>query len=201
MPVAAVSLNELSRRVGLAKSNVLRYYESREAILLELLGAELRAWLVALIQETAHLTDGSFRERSSRLVAAVTTTLEARTILCDLLSSHAAVLERNVSTEVALRHKRAMHQTVSEIGSVVTTVLPELTHDDGFEFAAVTILTVTAAWPHSTPTPALQAAYAADPAVAEMQMNFSDIVTRPLVLTLAGLRSERAVHPAPESND
>ena len=36
MPVAEVSLNELSRRVGLAKSNVLRYFESREAVLLEL---------------------------------------------------------------------------------------------------------------------------------------------------------------------
>ena len=34
--VADVSLNELSRRVGLAKSNVLRYFHSREAILLEL---------------------------------------------------------------------------------------------------------------------------------------------------------------------
>jgi AcrR family transcriptional regulator len=31
-----VSLNELSRRVGLAKSNVLRYFESREAVLFEL---------------------------------------------------------------------------------------------------------------------------------------------------------------------
>ena len=37
MPVAKLSLNELSRRVGLAKSNVLRYFESREAVLLELL--------------------------------------------------------------------------------------------------------------------------------------------------------------------
>ena len=41
MPVAEVSLNELSRRVGLAKSNVLRYFESREAVLLELLDDRL----------------------------------------------------------------------------------------------------------------------------------------------------------------
>ena len=40
MSVAEVSLNELSRRVGLAKSNVLRYFESREAVLLDLLDAE-----------------------------------------------------------------------------------------------------------------------------------------------------------------
>src|SRR5437773_10518415 len=45
MPVAELSLNELSRRVGLAKSNVLRYFESREAVLLELLDLAWRDWL------------------------------------------------------------------------------------------------------------------------------------------------------------
>ncbi|MGU3498125.1 TetR family transcriptional regulator [Mycobacterium sp. C31M] len=191
MPVAALSLNELSRRVGLAKSNVLRYYESREAILLELLAAELRAWLVDLERETSRSAGGPYRERSSRLVAAILLTLEARPMLCDLISSHAAVLERNVSTEVVLRHKRAVHQALSDIGRMVTSVLPELTVEDGFQFAATVIMAVTAAWPHSTPTPALEAAYAADPAVAEMRMNFADIVGRPLFLTLAGLLSER----------
>src|SRR5262249_61986031 len=45
MPVAQVTLNELSRRAGLAKSNVLRYFESREAVLLELLDAAWRGGL------------------------------------------------------------------------------------------------------------------------------------------------------------
>src|SRR6202451_4812423 len=48
MPVAEVTLNELSRRVGLAKSNVLRYFESREAVLLELLDSAWQEWLTAL---------------------------------------------------------------------------------------------------------------------------------------------------------
>ena len=36
-PVADISLRELSESVGLAKSNVLRYFDSREAIFLEVL--------------------------------------------------------------------------------------------------------------------------------------------------------------------
>ena len=48
MPVSEVSLNELSRRAGLAKSNVLRYFESREAILLELLDRATKLWLSEL---------------------------------------------------------------------------------------------------------------------------------------------------------
>ncbi len=53
MPVAAVTLNELCRRVGLAKPNVLRYFESREAVLLELLDHFLRQWLTELAAELA----------------------------------------------------------------------------------------------------------------------------------------------------
>ena len=53
MPVAAVTLNELSRRVGLAKPNVLRYFESREAVLLELLSHYLQEWLTDLAAELA----------------------------------------------------------------------------------------------------------------------------------------------------
>ena len=53
MPVAEVTLNELSRRAGLAKSNVLRYFESREAVLLELLDSAWQDWLVQLDEELA----------------------------------------------------------------------------------------------------------------------------------------------------
>src|ERR1700685_1973806 len=53
MPVAEVTLNELSRRVGLAKSNVLRYFESREAVLLELLDSAWQDWLAQLDRDLA----------------------------------------------------------------------------------------------------------------------------------------------------
>ena len=46
--VADISLRELSDRVGLAKSNVLRYFDSREAIFLEVLDEEFQAWLADL---------------------------------------------------------------------------------------------------------------------------------------------------------
>src|SRR4029450_4387799 len=51
MPVADLSLNELSRRGGLAKSNVLRYFDSREAVLLELLARSSREWFAQLATE------------------------------------------------------------------------------------------------------------------------------------------------------
>ncbi|HEX7304935.1 TetR/AcrR family transcriptional regulator, partial [Lentzea sp.] len=57
MPVAEVTLNELSRRVGLAKTAVLRYFESREAVLLDLMDDRTATWLAELDHELAGAVD------------------------------------------------------------------------------------------------------------------------------------------------
>ena len=109
MPVADVSLNELSRRVGLAKSNVLRYFESREAVLLELLDRALREWLAEVTGEVAAGVDPDrpAPERTEAFAAVVARSLARRTVLCDLIGAQAGVLEHNVSTDVVVRFKRS----------------------------------------------------------------------------------------------
>src|SRR6476469_8596374 len=79
MPVAQVSLNELSRRVGLAKSNVLRYFESREAVLLELLDAAWQDWLAQLDAELADavVAGDPVASRADQLAVAVADSLAA----------------------------------------------------------------------------------------------------------------------------
>ena len=78
MTVAEVTLNELSRRVGLAKSNVLRYFESREAVLLDLLGSEWQEWLAALAGELDDAVDPSapVAARGDQLAAVLATSLD-----------------------------------------------------------------------------------------------------------------------------
>src|SRR5919108_179903 len=58
-PTSEISLREISRRVGLATSNVLRYFDSREAIFLELLARESTRWLDELERELDELEPGS----------------------------------------------------------------------------------------------------------------------------------------------
>ncbi|MGW9136718.1 TetR family transcriptional regulator [Streptomyces sp. NPDC055681] len=193
MPVAEVSLNELSRRVGLAKSNVLRYFESREAVLLELLDAEMHGWLADLAEKSSAVPAGPARERAAQLAGMIAATLQARPVLCDLLSAQAGVLERNVSTAVVLRHKRATLGIADEIAQIVTRALPELDADDALHVAAITILIAAASWPHSTPSEALRAAYEADPAIGKLLMSFDHVVTTSLTLTLTGLLAQHEV--------
>jgi AcrR family transcriptional regulator len=183
--VAALSLNELARQVGLAKSNVLRYFDSREAILLELLDARTAEWLAAL--EATARSRGSVPNRCRRLAASLTDSLVERPVLCDLISAQAAVLERNVSVDVALRHKRAALGNIRRLTTLVRSAVPELAEPQAVKFAAATLLTSGALWTHHQPSEAMLAAYRADPELAILRIDFAAALRELLTVLLTGL--------------
>jgi AcrR family transcriptional regulator len=186
MPVAALSLNELSRRVGLAKSNLLRYFETREAVLLELLDAAWREWLDALAPELVGDT-GAVTERVERVADVLTRTLAARPMLCELGSASSAVLERNVSAAAAGRFKRATMDDTEALGRLVRAVLPELSESAARRFAGTTVLVVGSLWAYSRPSAAMLAVYESDPALAAMRLDFAAALRELLATLLAGL--------------
>ncbi|WP_329003011.1 TetR family transcriptional regulator [Kribbella sp. NBC_00709] len=187
MPVADVSLNELSRRVGLAKSNVLNYFDSREAVLLELSSTELAAWVADLDDMAGDaLPELSTSERAEQLISAIVGTLAERPVLCDLISAQAGVLERNITTETALAFKRSAAESFVQMIKVVAGVLPELGEHGAGQFIATASLLAGAIWSHSHPVPAILAAYEADPALDAIRMNFEPALTESLRTLLYG---------------
>jgi AcrR family transcriptional regulator len=189
MSVAQLSLNELSRRVGLAKSNVLHYFESREAVLLELLDTSARQWLTRVTDELAAEVDPRMTaaERGDRLVAVVATSLEAEPVLCDLVSAQAAVLEHNVSPEVAARYKHAAAGLVGAFATLVLRHLPELGEADAQRLGAALIVVLGAVWNYAQPSAAMLAAYATDPSLAAMRMDFCVSLRQMLEVFVSGL--------------
>lgn len=189
MPVAQVSLNELSRRVGLAKSNVLRYFESREAVLLELLDVATQEWLERLADALATdlPADARPRERADRVAAVLAATLAERPVLCDLMSSQAAVLERNVSPDVAAEFKHTAIANVGALAVLVRLRVPELSEGDAGRFAAICVMTTGAVWTHAQPSAAMLAVYEADPAMAAMRLDFAATLRGVLEVALSGL--------------
>ncbi|MFD3943419.1 TetR family transcriptional regulator [Streptomyces sp. NPDC058579] len=189
MPVNQLSLNELSRRVGLAKSNVLRYFESREAILLELLDVALRAWLEKLDTELdVGVDDGAPADaRATQVADTIAGSLAEQPVLCDLVSAQAAVLERNVSPQIAAQYKHAALASVATMAALVRRHLPELDEAAAFRFVAAAVMVTGAVWTHARPSAAMLAAYAADPQLAAMRMDFTPTLRDVLDVLLAGL--------------
>jgi AcrR family transcriptional regulator len=188
MPVSEVTLNELSRRAGLAKSNVLRYFETREAVLLELLATARQAWLADLENAVAGCADGgSVAERGRTLALVLASSITARPMLCDLLSAQSAVLERNVSPSVAAAYKREALASVAALGRLALRCVPELGDADAFRFAGATVLAVGGLWSNCQPSEAMLAAYAADPELEAMRLEFHSTLRDMVEVLIAGL--------------
>ncbi|TCM38576.1 TetR/AcrR family transcriptional regulator [Kribbella sp. VKM Ac-2568] len=198
MPVAELSLNELSRRVGLAKSNVLNYFESREAVLLELLDTQMRDWTRQLEDALAVPAAGdsvageSIDERVDRLAGTVVATLASRPMFCALVSAQASVLEHNISTDVALRFKRAAVADFRDLVRVLLGTLPELGEAGAERFIAAASMLTGAIWTHANPAPAILAVYDQDPELAALRMEFAADLQEVLEIHLRGLLAGRA---------
>ncbi|MFH9038218.1 TetR family transcriptional regulator [Streptomyces sp. NPDC017966] len=188
MPVADVSLNELSRRVGLAKSNVLRYFESREAVLLELLDAFLERWLVELAEELAAdiEADAAPEVRAGRLAETLSRSLASRVVLCDLFGAQGGVLEHNVSVEVVKRHKRSSLTRLADMVELVRRHVPEL-GDDAQLFCLMSLVSAGALSSYVPPPPSLLAAYAEEPALGVLHMELRDALRVSFTSMLLGI--------------
>lgn len=146
--VREVSLGDIGRRVELAKSNLLRYFESREDIFLTLL---LREWTEWSAEAAARLRDDP--------ATALAATLNARPLLCDLLSEQAAVLERNVSAETVRAFRAETIALVNALGDDVAAATG-LGPADAREVVAATLIITAGLWPLATPAPHVAAMFA-----------------------------------------
>lgn len=193
--VADVSLRELAERVGLAKSNVLRYFDSREAIFLEVLDRTWTAWLDRLALEPGRVRAGYARE--TRVATAIADSLLADPLLCDLFSATGAVLERNISLDVALEVKRRFIAHTTRLADQVRAAIPELDDASARHFAGAVMIVVAGLAPYSTPTETVAAACAelGLPCGADL---FRESLTEGLVNQLVGL-SARTSPPGPPS--
>ncbi|MFF1460745.1 TetR family transcriptional regulator [Streptomyces sp. NPDC058330] len=188
MPVAEVSLNELSRRVGLAKSNVLRYFESREAVLLELLDDFLGRWLAELADELAAGIEAHAAPevRAGQLAEVLSRSLADRVVLCDLFGAQGGVLEHNVSVEVVKRHKRSSLTRLAAMTELVRRHVPEL-GDDAQLFCLMSLVSAGALSSYVPPPPSLLAAYADEPALGALHMELPDALRAAFTSALLGV--------------
>ena len=199
MPVAEVSLNELSRRVGLAKSNVLRYFESREAVLLELLDGVLREWLA----EAGGRAGRRRRPAAPGAWSAATSWPRSsaghwRATRCCATSS--ARRPASWSTTCPSRSSCATSGPPSPasrpLAELIRRHVPEL--GDGARTVCLMALVLAGALSaYSRPSASLLAAYEADPAVAgspgpapDLESAMATLITGALARTWPAMRAD-----------
>ncbi|GAB2775134.1 TetR family transcriptional regulator [Amycolatopsis magusensis] len=183
--VRAVSLGNVAAAVCLAKSNVVRYFGTREEIYLELAAECWAEWGTALVDRLDRVTT------ADELVGAIAETLEARPLFCDLLGHAATSLEHNVSVEAARSFKRQVKDVLAEVGVAIARTGLGLTETEGFELAAAGTMFGGALYPAAHPPKTLIEVYASDPELAALCPPFVPTIKRALAAIVAGLPSLR----------
>jgi AcrR family transcriptional regulator len=186
-PVAEISLRELSERVGLAKSNVLRYFDSREAIFLEVLDRIWIEWLDALEVEFANLSEPARgHRREVELASTLAAAMLRDPLFCELQASMASVLERNISLEVARSFKQRSLGNVRRMAELVRGRLPHLSDDEAVRYVGAAGMLLTGVWPHMRPVESVITAMA-ELGIPDLPSAVTEVFTQSLTDLLVGL--------------
>jgi AcrR family transcriptional regulator len=180
-PVREISLGDIARRVGLAKSNLLRYFESREDVFLRVLLREWESWRVSL---TERLRSGG--AAADNVAATIARTMAERPLFCDLISEMSAVLERNVSVATVQTFKSQSLDKTDDLGAVVAERMPDLGGPRARETIAAALIITAGLWPIANPASHVTAMYAENPALTRAHVDFEDRLEQLLSALIAG---------------
>jgi AcrR family transcriptional regulator len=169
--VRRVTLTAVAARTGLHKSAVLRYFEDRESLLLELCRQEWQAWAAALTAAAAGPSPGGAADVLSR-------TLDRHPLLCDLLAQTPVLLEREAPVEVVHRFKLAVLEAVQTAAAAVQALAPELSPQQAGRLVAVATALAGPLWHVAHPPPALAELYRTDPRLSAAHLEFGPELAR-----------------------
>ncbi len=147
--VRNVTLGDIASAVGTAKSNVLRYFGTREEIYLQLLVDDLEQWN----RDFAELVERNEVRGAAATATAVAASTAERPLLADLLSQMAGTLEHNVRPERGRDFKIAAIAAAHVFGMTLRAAMPDLSEEQAFEAAAMTSLLTGTIWSTCTTPP------------------------------------------------
>ncbi|MFI1766615.1 TetR/AcrR family transcriptional regulator [Streptomyces sp. NPDC020800] len=185
--VRDVTLTDIAAAVGMHKSALLRYFETREQIFLELTAEGWRQWSADLRADLGRRVQATPAE----IAGAVAATLAARPMFCDLLAQAPLNLERNVSIESVRSFKLATLHEIELIGAELHRLLG-LTELQTVDTIATATSLAGALWQMATPGPRLRELYTSDPRLGHAVVEVEPRLTRVLTAFLAGLGVETA---------
>ena len=184
--IRTVTLTDIADAVGMHKSAMLRYFETREDIFLQLATTAWTEWSAAVRGRLGSITarPGAGRpewEHTAREAAvALASTLVARPLFCDLLAQTPLNLEHNVSVDRVRAFKILAIAEVAAISATLCTVTP-LRLDQATSVVTTATALAGALWQMAAPRTTLRAFYESDPelshAVVDVEPRLTDVLS------------------------
>lgn len=189
--VREVTVTAIADEVGMHKSAMLRYFETREDIFLRLAGTAWYDWSAAVREQLEAITpcphpDGEQWAETARSIAGtLAQSLVARPLFCDLLAHTPLNLERNVSTDTVRTFKKGAIAEVASIGATISAITP-LDADQARSVVTTATSMAGALWQMAAPGTQLRAFYETDPELSHSIIDVEPRLTDILIALLTG---------------
>lgn len=136
-------LNAIAAKAGFTKSNIYRYFESREEVLMNLFLGEFEAFVPAFEARVAACPSGDV----DTLAAAGALSFIERPRFCLLMSMLSSVVEQNVSEAAIVTLKRQVAALSSRTASAIAAKLPGAKPEECGWAIAMAATLVAGMWP------------------------------------------------------
>lgn len=181
--LAGVGLSAIAREAGVAKSNVYRYFGTREEILLALLTEDIGAWLGEFERAVAPLAGAG---DAAAVAALLARSIAAHPITCELISVVAGVLERHTTLAAAEQFKAHMLDLSIRVRNAIHAALPAIPIDRVAAFVRYLHALIAGLWPMAHPGEPI-ATLLCRPAYASLVCDFETDLRGALRPMLVGL--------------
>jgi AcrR family transcriptional regulator len=183
--VRQVTLADIAHDVGVHKSALLRYFQTREEIFLELTARAWREWARDTSHALARVDPGDAAASAAVLAAGFAT----RPLLCDLIPHTALNLERHASLEAVRAYKHTSLGAVDAVAAALEAPLPHLSADGRRELVSAVALLAGAMYQIATPPQPLVQLYEAEPGLGHALLDLPGRLTRAAEVLIAGLET------------
>ncbi|MFJ8487020.1 TetR family transcriptional regulator [Streptomyces sp. NPDC094038] len=183
--VREVTLTDIAAAVGMHKSAMLRYFETREQIFLNLTAEGWQDWSATLRTRLAERPGAGPDE----VAAIVARSLVTRPFFCDLLAQAPLNLERNVSLESAYAFKTVALGEVAALAAVLREHLG-ITETAATDVVATATGMAGALWQMAAPGTRLRELYESRPEPAHAVVDVEPRLARILAALLNGMSAD-----------
>ncbi len=178
-----VSFNGIASQAGFTKSNMYRYFSSKEEIFLNVFSTLFKDWFEDCTKGLKGLKQNEAIEKFSK---SWVDTLMAHPQFLDLTPLLFLALEKNSSFEQLLEFKRMSKDLLFRITVEISRVYPDIDAERAFKFLTLSYAATANYWAANTQSEALLKIYQLDE-FTELRPNFEKDLTTSIEIILKGI--------------
>jgi AcrR family transcriptional regulator len=144
-----VSLNDIAKKVGIAKSNIYRYFDCREHIYLRVVQRLASEWEARLYPRLEKLKGKGTVQKVAAILADVYMESEEYGELVSVVNS---VLEKRLTSALVVEFRSAFLERRKRLARVLASAIPDMKFERIFPLTLHLFVHVPGLWPFCHPT-------------------------------------------------